>query len=657
LKVAQFFRDLTGQQMRVTPFWIGLDRGFDFAASRLILPRLKQLLGADQSGRRGFVVRRLLSARRQKSQTNTNKKPRINPHIIARFTKRVGREPQIEAGLHDKKRDQDDTRAQVDLELDYTKESGAPMKAGIFRRVEGEAFGWLLPVVVVLSEAAGVWRSADPLWGAWSQPEYSHAWLILPLALLVFAYRFRTVGVGNRRIPGVLVAALSVLVMLFGWAAGSYTASIYGAILGLIGFVWSSIGTKGMRKVAAPLAYLFFMVPVPLALYISTSADMQLLSSKLGIALISLFSIPASLDGNIIILPSTRLEVAEACSGLRYLFPLVSFAFLVAMMLEDRFWKKTLIVLSSIPIAIVMNAGRIAMIAVLLDRFGIDTSSGSAHAFEGFVVFFLCLVILLIEVRFLLGIGGSRGRFVASDLLALDRGRIGQLLNWPTSRTSLLAATIVLAGTSLVASLPARIERVPERLPFALFPMAFGDWRGVPKTLDSESLNALGLTDYVLADYTDDRNRTGPVNFYIAYYASQRAGIHAHSPQLCIPGGGWSIISQSVAPMQLGNGAPVKINRVIIEKRGVRQVVYYWFEERGRHIASESSLKYYALRDALFENRSDGALVRVVVPLNAENGETTADSTAERLVAGTGPFLQAYVPGRTSRGTGRAVQD
>jgi exosortase D (VPLPA-CTERM-specific) len=523
------------------------------------------------------------------------------------------------------------------------------MKAGILRLVERDTLGWLLALIVAIGEIAGVWHSLEPLWAAWSQPEYSHAWLILPLAALIFSYRFRTVRPGEYRIPGVLLAAFSIVVMLFGWAAGSYTATIYGAILGFIGFVWSSIGLKEMKTVAAPLAYLFFMVPIPLALYISTSAEMQLLSSRLGIALIAMFSVPATLDGNIIILSSTRLEVAEACSGLRYLFPLVSFAFLVSMMLEDRFWKKALVLLSSFPIAIVMNAGRIAMIAVLLERFGIDTSSETAHAFEGFAVFFLCIVLLLIEVWLLLRIGSPRGRFVAPDLLLVDRNRLQRLLCWPVPRTSLVAAAILLAGTSLMTSLPVRVEVIPQRMPLALFPMAFGDWRGSPKALDSESLNALGLTDYLLADYTDDLNRGVPLNFYVAYYASQRAGVHAHSPQLCIPGGGWSIIGQSIVAMPNGDGASMSVNRVVIEKQDVRQVVYYWFEERGRHIATESSLKYYALRDALLDNRSDGALIRVVAPLATEHDEAAADLRIRKLVADARPLLRSYIPGGTSQ--------
>jgi exosortase D (VPLPA-CTERM-specific) len=525
---------------------------------------------------------------------------------------------------------------------------GLIMEAIDLRRNNWQNLGGVFVLAVCAVEIAGAWRSFSGMIGLWSNEEYSHAWFILPLAALIFIQRFRRARLGGSGAPGVLWAMISTALILFGWATGSTTAVIYGALLGIIGFVWSSLGTEAMKTLMAPLVYLFFMVPLPMAFYISASAEMQLLSSKLAMVLISLFQVPASLDGNIIILASARLEVAEACNGLRYLFPLVSFAFLVSMLLEDRLWKKLLVVISSFPIAIILNAGRIAMIAVLLDRFDIDTSTGSAHAFEGFAIFFLCIVLLFLEVWFLLRIGSPRGRLVLSDLLMFDRGVFRRLVTWPTPFTSLLAGSILLLGTSLVASLPVRTEVILARQPLALFPMEFKGWRGISQTLDRDSLETLGPTDYLLADYTNEASIGGPLNVYIAYYASQRAAKLPHSPELCLPAGGWSIISQSIINVPLTDGGSIDANRVVIEKRGMRQVVYYWFEERGRHIASESSVKYYALRDALIDARTDGALVRIVSPIHADD-EAEADLMAAKLVADASVLLPSYVPGKVAQ--------
>jgi exosortase D (VPLPA-CTERM-specific) len=520
------------------------------------------------------------------------------------------------------------------------------MKAINLRRADWHGLGGIFALAVFVGAISGVWRSLIPLFAAWNKQEYSHSWFIVPLAGLIFIRRFRSVQLSGNRIPGVLVATLSVAVMMFAWATGSYTVSIYAIILAVIGFVWSSVGTGAMKTLAAPLIYLFFMVPPPLGLYMSISSQMQLLSSKLGMVLISFFPVSASLDGNVIILSSARLEVAEACNGLRYLFPLVSFAFLISMLVEDRFWKKALIVFSSIPIAIVMNAGRIAMIAILLELFGIDTSTGSAHTFAGFAVFAFCCAVLFLEVWYLLSIGSPRGRFLISDLLFLDHDTFKRLILWPVSRTSFLAGAILLTGTGLVASLPAlRTEVIPQRQPLALFPMKFKNWRGVPHSLDDGLIDYMGLTDYMYADFINEAGTGGSLNFFIAYYASQRDGIHPHSPQLCIPGGGWTILSQSTIALPLTIGGSIDANRVVIEKHGVKQIVYYWFEERGRHIVREDSLRYYALRDALVDNRTDGALIRIVAPIY-DGDEATADLMARKLGADTSQFILDYVPGQ-----------
>jgi exosortase D (VPLPA-CTERM-specific) len=527
------------------------------------------------------------------------------------------------------------------------------MVAISLRRSDWRNLGAWLALIVCAVAIEAVWRSLEPLFSTWETPEYSHAWFILPLAILIFVRRLRAIEPGRGQAPGVVAALLSVLMLLFAWATGSYTAMIDGAILGLIGFVWASVGSRAMRALAAPLLYLFLMVPLPLAFYLSASAEMQLLASQLGIGLISLAGIKADLDGNIIILASARLEVAQACSGLRYLFPLIGFACLVAMLMEDRLWKKAVIVISSVPIAILLNAGRIALIAILLERWSIDTTSGSAHAVEGFAVFLGCMILLSLEVWGLLRIGLRRGRFASPELFAWDHHtwqRTWQrLASWPVSRASGVAAALLVIGGSLVAHLPARSELVPERQPLALFPMEFKDWRGVPATLDSDSLGALGLTDYLLANYsaTAGDGDGDPVNLYIAYYASQRDGLHAHSPRLCIPGGGWSILAQSIVALPDGAGGAIEANRVVIEKQHLRQIVYYWFEERGRHIAKESSLKYYALRDALLARRSDGALVRVSVPVYGGDA-AAADRRAMKLVADSAPLLASYVPGRAA---------
>ena len=138
----------------------------------------------------------------------------------------------------------------------------------------------------------------------------------------------------------------------------------------------------------------------------------------------------------------------------------------------------------------------------------------------------------------------------------------------------------------------------------------------------------------MLSDYRRADGKA--VNLYVAYYASQRKGESPHSPIVCIPGGGWAITSlQQINYPDRGEIRP--LNRVIIEKGRAKELVYYWFDERGRKIANEYWAKLYLLTDAIVKNRTDGALVRLTTQVLP--GETEADAD-QRLQA----FMQQAVP-------------
>jgi EpsI family protein len=136
------------------------------------------------------------------------------------------------------------------------------------------------------------------------------------------------------------------------------------------------------------------------------------------------------------------------------------------------------------------------------------------------------------------------------------------------------------------------------------------------------------------------------VNLYVAYYASQRTGQSAHSPRSCLPGGGWRILD--FGPHEVtgvrGNGAPLRVNRAIVQQGAERQLVYYWFQERGRDITSEYLVKWYLLEDAVTRNRTDGALVRLTTPLRVNEPAAMADARLARFAGLALPALESYLP-------------
>ena len=169
----------------------------------------------------------------------------------------------------------------------------------------------------------------------------------------------------------------------------------------------------------------------------------------------------------------------------------------------------------------------------------------------------------------------------------------------------------------------------------------FGDWRGRTSSLDAPTLRVLGLTDYVLADYASPKGKD--INFYVAYYASQRTGLSPHSPSVCLPGNGWQIATFERTYFHSPN-LSFPINRVVMQRESQKQLVYYWFRERNMRIANEWISKLYLLRDAIFKNRTDGALVRLVTPIYPNERESDADKRLHNFVQIVVPKLSHYLP-------------
>jgi len=199
---------------------------------------------------------------------------------------------------------------------------------------------------------------------------------------------------------------------------------------------------------------------------------------------------------------------------------------------------------------------------------------------------------------------------------------------------------VLIVSTQLVS----RAEGPPSRSTFADFPTDVGAWKGRATTMDQVYLEALRFDDYVLADY--HRPSEPPINFYVAYYRSQKKGQSAHSPRTCIPGGGWEI--SSIRRMTVSTpeavGLPVEVNRAVITKGDVRQVVWYWFQERGRMVTNEYMVKFYLLWDAVTKNRTDGALVRLTAAVQPGESDAQVDGRLATFVATVRPMLAKYVP-------------
>jgi EpsI family protein len=178
--------------------------------------------------------------------------------------------------------------------------------------------------------------------------------------------------------------------------------------------------------------------------------------------------------------------------------------------------------------------------------------------------------------------------------------------------------------------------------------MELGEWRGAQQPpLPHDILAVLGVDDYLTRAYFTPAK--AGVGLYVGYYGSQRQGDTMHSPLNCLPGAGWQPVSQTTMPVSVPAGADaaagertIVVNRYMIEKGLDRQLVLYWYQSHGRVVASEYWGKFYLIRDAVRLNRTDGALVRVIVPVTGD--EQAAETHAVQFIKVLFPTLGGYLP-------------
>jgi len=203
---------------------------------------------------------------------------------------------------------------------------------------------------------------------------------------------------------------------------------------------------------------------------------------------------------------------------------------------------------------------------------------------------------------------------------------------------------LLIAATAIFLQARTRNEVFPARLPLESFPHQLGSWTGADVPIEKDVLDVLGNGDFLLRVYTNPQDRQPDVDIFIAYFRSQRTGDTIHSPKNCLPGAGWTPISNTRIALSTPGHVPFPVNRYVIAKGDARQLVLYWYWAHDRGVASEYWAKFYLVADSIRMNRSDGSLVRITTAMFP--GETPA-AAEQRLLPFTNsvlPLLDNYIP-------------
>ncbi len=498
------------------------------------------------------------------------------------------------------------------------------------------------------------WSGTVSLSEAWMLPEYSHGPLIPILSLILFLRHLKTVppatGPIKDRSPGLLVIGAALFLALLGNISRIPDVVTYGMIVWVYGILLVGFGWRRGRQFWPPVLHLAFMLPLPAVLYWQVSSNLQMVSSELGVAIIRALDVPVFLDGNIIDLGIYKLHVAEACSGLRYLFPVMSFSYVFAVLYQGPLWIKTVLLLSAAPITILMNAVRIGITGFVVDAYGISAAEGFMHLFEGWFIFITCVLVLIGLAIVLQRVTGDRRplyRALDLDVSGL-RAQAARGLKVKSS-VALVACALMTAGLAGIWHLaPERTVETVSRDSLVFFPRQLSGWSAnTVQKLDPEIERVLGADDYALSSYTLNGG-SPPVDLFVAWYAKQTEGSGIHSPEVCLPGGGWEMseIKQVSVAVVLPDGkkTAVPVNRAVIQNGLEQRLVYYWFEQRGRRLTSAYLAKAVTLFDAVALGRTDGALVRIDTPILVGDAPGAADARLQDFLGASLAVLPDFVP-------------
>lgn len=480
----------------------------------------------------------------------------------------------------------------------------------------------------------------------WNSEDFSYCWLVPFVFLyLVYTKRLFLKRVALRpSITGLVVLFFSGVLYLAG-QLGSIETLVYVAIwVAVIGLALSLLGIEVVKNLAFPFLILAFIVPLPPFLNNLFTFNLKLISSALSVKMMRMVGLSVFLEGNVIDLWVTKLQVVDACSGLRYVYPLFLMGFLFAYLFHKKWWERAIIVLGTIPISVVSNALRIAITGYLTLKVSREVADSFFHGFSGWLIFMVSLVFLVI-LSGLLKI--AKSRLTKEVPVKSEKGNTGpdSFRLKDVSQGYVWSASLVFVIFWGLHIAMASAQVTPPRKTFEGFPTVIGEWRGEKSCLSEGILSSLWADDYIKIEFTN--TRTGDLLlFFVPYYEYQATRHTAHAPVSCLVGGGFAPRSRTTIarnfPPPFG---PVKISRIVLEKNEDLILSNYWFQGRGRIILSAYWNKWYLFWDSITRNRTDGALVRLEMPLGKEPDVEAAQSLLDSFTVELMKILPPYVPG------------
>jgi len=394
--------------------------------------------------------------------------------------------------------------------------------------------------------------------------------------------------------PGIALIVFNFLFSIYGVLGSDISAARISWWLWICSITLFCYGKNVFKILFVPLIILGFVIPLPQHIYAPLTMTLKLTSSKLAFFIIDLAGIPVHVEGNIIDLGNTQLHVIDACSGLRYVLPLLAVAIIYVHYSQKHWLKKIILILLTLPIAILMNGVRIGITAILYEWVSPKVVKGFYHEFSGWFIFILSFG-LLIGFNFILNL--LPPKYKNSKVSKNEKVKDIEIKH--KSNLCSFSVTLVLLSVLLVSSFcTASLPRMKLTHGIAAFPLRFKDWNGIPKPVDPEIVKRSGAEESFQAIYINSKNEV--VSLYIGYRSTpfMEAEEFFHSPTVCLPSSGWKILEKS--SHRIINASPkykdFVVTKLLVSKMGQKQLLYFWFQTKSK------------IARNIFENRFDLAI-------------------------------------------------
>ncbi|MGD9161318.1 MAG: VPLPA-CTERM-specific exosortase XrtD [Desulfobacteraceae bacterium] len=479
----------------------------------------------------------------------------------------------------------------------------------------------------------------------WGQGDLSYCYLV-PVIFLYLLYLKADVFRAFEQKPsssGIVLLVSSAIIYFCGRQGSLETLTYISIWLSLIALFLILFGKDIARNLAFPFVILGFIVPVPPFLNNLFTFKLKLISSYLAVKIMQLIGLSVFREGNIIDMGITQLQVVDACSGLRYVYPLLLMGFIFAYMFNKKWWERLVVILSTIPISIVTNSLRIAVTGYLTIKVSPDAAEGFFHDFEGWLIFMVSFVMLAIFSYLMKALSKKiHGDIPADNVYPVSDSAV---INLKNTKISCIWISIVLFFSLWgVNHLFTSSQFTPERRSFETFPLTIDEWEGRKSYINPEIMKELWADDYIQASF-QNKNTGDYLLFFVPYYEYQKNRHTAHAPAACLVGSGYAPLSKKTIkrkfPSPFGD---VEIGQLVLEKRGQRLLSNFWFHGRGRVVASEYLNKWYLFYDSVTKHRTDGALVRIEMPINKGQSVEEAQKIVDDFTLKVLEILPRYVP-------------